>query len=67
MQRSVVDFRSGRPFLASGFESPAKFQVSPGPLSAHKVSIWMQLCDILKNDKGNRAEQFLVLFSEPVE
>jgi hypothetical protein len=32
-----------------------------------RIEKLFQACDILKNGKGNRAEQFLVLFSEPVE
>jgi len=32
-----------------------------------RLSKLMEACNVLRNGKGNRAEQFLLLFSDPVD
>ena len=36
-------------------------------LSCERIQKLKQACDIIKNGRGNRAEQFLLLFSDPVK
>lgn len=62
-----LDIRSALLESAAAMDRIERAEGGVEILEDQRIQNLKRACDIIKNSHGNRAEQFLVLFSDPVE
>ncbi len=61
-----LDIRSALLEAAAALDRIERAQTEGGPIKDSRLDKLFEACDIIRQEKNNRAERFLTLFSDPV-